>query len=144
MNPPPNVSLETDEQPVRSSSKEPFWWMLVMLGAAAAARLALRWDLPLPACGFKRLTGLPCPLCGGTRAMRSLADLHFATAFRFNPLVVLTAFAIVGWFVLWWTDRFREEPVVPQIKNCLQRWPVWWMVGGLVLVNWGYLIQTLP
>ena len=129
---------------IERSSREPLWWVLALLAAAAIARLMMQWKVVLPACNFKRLTGLPCPLCGGTRAMRSLADLDFGTAFHFNPLVVLAAFAILVWFAFWSLDRFRERPVLPRIKSRLRRWPVWWIVGGLVLANWVYLIRALP
>lgn len=118
--------------------------MLALLAAAAFARLIMQWNVALPACNFKRLTGLPCPLCGGTRAMRSLAELDLGTALHFNPLVVFSALAILGWFALWSLDRFLTRPVLPRIKIWLRRWPVWWIVGGMVLLNWAYLIRTLP
>lgn len=129
---------------VEQSSREPLWWVLALLGAAAISRLMMQWNVALPACNFRRLTGLPCPLCGGTRAMRSLADLDFGTALDFNPLVVIAAFLIVGWFALWTIDQFVEKPIRPRLKTRFQHWPIWWIFGGLVLVNWFYLIRTLP
>jgi len=66
-------------------------WPLVLLGAPLVLSLG---DLPL--CGFRHLTGVPCPLCGGTRACAALADGNFIAAWQLNPgLMVLLALAAV-------------------------------------------------
>jgi hypothetical protein len=144
--PPPPLPLPpvTEDLPPPRQRNEPLWWLLAMLGAAAVARVAMQWNVPLPACNFKRLTGAPCPFCGGTRALRSAAEFDLWAAFQFNPLVFLAGVAVILWFGLWLVDRCRVRPVQPQVKAWLQRWPVWWIVGGLVLANWAYLIRTLP
>ncbi len=43
----------------------------------------------LPPCFFRRLTGVPCPTCGGTRAAIALAHGDLAGALAVNPLVTL-------------------------------------------------------
>jgi hypothetical protein len=64
-------------------------WPLALLGAPLVLSLG---DLPL--CGFRHLTGVPCPLCGGTRVCAALADGNFWAAWQLNPgLVVLLALA---------------------------------------------------
>lgn len=138
--PPPLVTNENAER----SSREPLWWLLAMLGAAAFARVALQWNVPLPACGFKQFTGAPCPFCGGTRALRSVAEFDLWVAFQFNPLIFLAGVAVILWFGLWLFDRFRARPIQPRVKAWFQQWPMWWIAGGLVLANWAYLIRTLP
>ncbi|MDW7690602.1 DUF2752 domain-containing protein [Flammeovirgaceae bacterium SG7u.111] len=37
-------------------------------------------------CGFKNLTGIPCPLCGMTRSCLSTLSLNFGDAFAYHPL----------------------------------------------------------
>src|SRR6516225_2827850 len=51
-----------------------------------------------PGCIFHRTTGLLCPGCGSLRALHQLLHGHFITAFRFNPLwvVSLAALAVMG------------------------------------------------
>jgi hypothetical protein len=50
-----------------------------------------------PKCPFLLLTGLQCPGCGSTRAFYHLLHLHPITAFKFNPLMILTLpFLIYG------------------------------------------------
>jgi hypothetical protein len=51
-----------------------------------------------PTCIFHRTTGLLCPGCGSLRALHQLLHGYFITAFRFNPLLVvsLAALAVMG------------------------------------------------
>jgi hypothetical protein len=41
--------------------------------------------VPLFVCPFHTVTGLPCPGCGLSRALLSLASGHWAAALRFHP-----------------------------------------------------------
>lgn len=65
---------------------------LIIPVAAAAAVLAAQWligALPagLPTCPMLRITGLRCPLCGGTHAVLALVRGELWKAVRYNPLV---------------------------------------------------------
>lgn len=46
-------------------------------------------------CPLLTLTGIRCPLCGGTRCFKALAGFDFAKAFYYNPLVIAIT-AILG------------------------------------------------
>ncbi len=50
-----------------------------------AAVTVFGWEVPV-VCGFRRLTGHPCPGCGLTRSFTYLAHGHLADAFRINAL----------------------------------------------------------
>jgi len=80
----------------------------VALAAWGAARYVVPWvgSHPLLArlvarpCAFKALTGVPCPLCGGTRAAVHAARGRWFAAFLANPLgaaVVLSALVGGAW-----------------------------------------------
>ncbi|MEE1348254.1 MAG: DUF2752 domain-containing protein, partial [Bacteroidales bacterium] len=43
-----------------------------------------------PHCPFLMMTGFKCPGCGSQRAIHSLLHLDFATAFRYNAMLVLS------------------------------------------------------
>ena len=62
-----------------------------MLGAAAT--LPLLPGHPGIACPLRRLTGIPCPLCGMTTGVEEGVRLHLGRAFAANPggLVALVA-----------------------------------------------------
>jgi len=102
-------------------------WPLALLGAPLVLSLG---DLPL--CGFRHLTGVPCPLCGGTRACAALADGNFLAAWQLNPgLMVLLALAAAHSVQLGaeaWTGRR------------VQRWRIGadaWRAGFVILmVGW--------
>ncbi len=107
-------------------------WPLALLSAPAVLSLG---DLPL--CGFRHVTGLPCPLCGGTRACAALVDGNFIAAWQLNPgLMVLLALAAVHSVQLGfeaWTGRR------------VQRWRIGgdaWRAGIVVLLA-GWVLRLL-
>ncbi|MGV3771274.1 MAG: DUF2752 domain-containing protein [Verrucomicrobiales bacterium] len=102
-------------------------------GVAAVAYLFLRYKLPVPPCYFKTTSGVPCPFCGSTRAMAQLATLNIIQAFAFNPLLTLAA---AGSFLLCFKS-VREWMLYHQAA-------LGWILGGLVFLNWIYLVIFLP
>ncbi len=75
---------------------------------------AARWILP---CLLLTLTGLRCPLCGGTRCVRALAELDIAGAFYYNPMVVLTGVVCLYIFVRLVISCFGKDykPYAPRV-----------------------------
>lgn len=77
----------------------------------------------VPLCPLHSLTGLNCPLCGGTRAAYALLHGQFGTALHDN------AFAVIGipLLLLYWLHARRTgAPAVP-------RWLFWTVVAtGLI------------
>ncbi len=59
-------------------------------------------------CLFRNLTGFPCPGCGMTRALVSLARLDGAAAWAYNPAVVVVA-PLLLWLWAHWVGRLVEE-----------------------------------
>lgn len=58
-------------------------------------------------CPFLLLTGMPCPGCGGLRAMNDLSHGEFVSALSSNLLAVVLAAALaVGWTV-WMVGAIR-------------------------------------
>ena len=55
-------------------------------------------------CGFRWLTGYPCPLCGLTRAMFHLVKGHWQTAIEYHALspLVLVLLLIWNWVRIPW------------------------------------------
>lgn len=75
---------------------------LLIACALLTALVAVGWFshfLPHLPCTFHQLTGLPCPLCGGTRATTALLHGDLSRAARLNaiaiPAVLLGITAIV-------------------------------------------------
>lgn len=60
--------------------------------------LIIRGKMP---CMFRVLTGLYCPGCGGTRAVKALLTGHPIISFLYHP-VVLYGVVVGGWLVACW------------------------------------------
>lgn len=72
-----------------------FLWGGAALASAALAPFAPALAAGAPACPFHALTGLPCPTCGGTRALLALFQLDLPAALALNPLVAAGALAFL-------------------------------------------------
>lgn len=84
---------------------------LVMAAYVLAAALPLRGVDALPVlCPFRRLTGLPCPGCGGTHAFVAMAHGQFSAAWGYNPLAVAVFLAGLVWLFLTFTGRAPRLP----------------------------------
>lgn len=59
-----------------------------------------------PPCIFRKATGIYCPGCGSTRALRALFRGDFLAALRYNPFSVAVIFALPALLVLR-RPRFR-------------------------------------
>ena len=82
---------------------------ILVRAAAAALVLAGLWyftppELGFRLCGFRWLTGRPCPFCGLTHALFALAKGHWCDAIRLNGLSPL---ALAMLFALPWNGRVR-------------------------------------
>jgi Protein of unknown function (DUF2752) len=85
-----------------------------------ALRNSLRWTVlvavlgvlwaytppDLPVCGFRWLTGRPCPLCGLTHAIFALAKGRWSEALHCHPLSPLAAVMFAG--LLWNPPRLAR------------------------------------
>jgi hypothetical protein len=75
------------------------------------------WAAILPECSFRRLTGLHCPGCGGTRCTYRLLDGDLGGAIAMNAAIVVllfTAVVLVGMAVVReWKGRPDALPLIP-------------------------------
>lgn len=116
-------------------------WAGLLLAGAAMTALAIGCHAAgIRLCLFRRLTGVPCPTCGGTRAALHLLHGAPRSAWAANPLAsVLLAFAglyaLAASVSLLLTRRLPVPHATPRVRL--------WTVGillALLLLNWGYLI----
>jgi hypothetical protein len=82
-----------------------------------------------PICYFHQTTGLLCAGCGSLRALHQLLHGHLATAFRFNPLVVLSLPLMLGFGARYAAQMARNQPAPLRLR------PIWlWLVLAVVVV----------
>jgi hypothetical protein len=131
-------------------ARHAFWLVGPLVTFAAVVSLlivARHYDrLPVqpPECGFRKVAGIPCVGCGGTRSMRALSEGKLTEATRFNPAVVMGVLVSVAWVAAGWTRYLRGAlpPSIPEQNRRLKRNLL--VAGGLLLLNWIYLIFHLP
>lgn len=87
-------------------------------------------------CIFKKVTGVPCPGCGGTRAMELLLNGHIKESLLINPSAILIfIFSVVVFFWLVRDITNSDET----FQNLLRRkWNKWYFypVLAFILMNW--------
>ena len=123
--------------------RSPAWAFAGMLLLLAGARLSLAWPIPLPFCLLKRLTGIPCPLCGTTRCLQACSRLDFAAALHWNPLALLACAGIAAWFVAWAADRLWNRRWLGVFHRAFQGRAIRLGLLSAVLLNWVYLWLAL-
>lgn len=109
---------------------------LIALGVTYLKVIGPRlWD-----CGFRMMTGLPCPSCGATRSLAALVGGDPIASFRFNPLffcVFLVGGAWVVYAVVAWLAKLPRLRVLISHREI----PKLVLLGAtLVLVSWTFLI----
>ena len=119
-------------------------FFLLLLVCLELSVLMVQFHLAFPACGLRWLTGLPCPLCGGTRCLASLAHLQLSSAFLFNPLVCVLSLAISGWFFGWVFCPFRFAACFTALVLPLRRCLAWPFLLALLICHWFFLCLALP
>lgn len=95
-----------------------------MGGAAVGSLLAQPWNAEVVLCWFRRISGFPCPGCGLTRSVISLARGELVRSLEFHPFGVL----VLPWavtaasFPLWPTAlRRRAKERLERTSGALDR-----------------------
>ena len=64
-------------------------------------------------CYIRQQTGIPCPFCGGTRAVRALLEFNFISAWNYNPYV----FVLPVWVVCVLIAKVRKNKLLWLISS---------------------------
>ena len=91
------------------------------------------------ACTFKKITGIPCATCGGTRATFYLSHLQFKQSLLMNPMVFLGFICILMWGMTSLISIAFYKSKTFSFTMPGKRLLIILIVGGLLL-NWAYLI----
>jgi hypothetical protein len=110
-----------DEPPILAVAPPRQAWKLLpvlTIAALVAAIVFVHQNEPVankqyfPQCGFKKVTGLDCPGCGGLRATHALTHGRLLAAFQFHPGYILSL-PIVGFLVFLWLREWRRRGEMP-------------------------------
>ncbi len=87
---------------------------------------------PYNYCAFKRIVGIYCPGCGGTRALKAMLSGNFAASLLYHPAVLyFTVFYIIFMLRMFFMLRFNIGRV--SYKRVLF---FIWVGIGLILIQW--------
>jgi hypothetical protein len=111
--------------------------VLAVLLLALGILIAKATSVPVPAmpCGFRNLSGLPCAMCGGTRAASSLIGGDWTQAFYWNAMalpvlagmLITAAICLIEWvrgsaLIDWNPLRKRLGKLLPVTLTLLAAW----------------------
>ena len=94
------------------------WRVYLMLASVVIVVVYLIINGSGGVCAFKQATGIPCPMCGGTRAVRCLLKLDFVGTWSYNPYV----YALVLWiptYAICWKKKLYIACVTSSVANIL-------------------------
>ena len=134
------------EFPARDPRAVPFplvFGAMAILCAVASAILVRIPEAMLPAplrCPFLALTGLPCPTCGGTRALAALATGNLSGAFLLNPLLTTAALGISAAAAGSLGRRLTRSPALRCSLSRREEIALRGAVAAAVSLNWIYLM----
>lgn len=101
-------------------------------------------------CMFHALTGLYCPGCGGTRAVKYLLNGQIRTSIQYHPLVVYMAVVVTAEFITWLAAKIsgRSELYLGHgtcfIYLGIAVTAVNWIVKNVLLLGFGIDLLSSP
>ncbi|MBI4861380.1 MAG: DUF2752 domain-containing protein [Candidatus Riflebacteria bacterium] len=108
-------------------------WPVALSVYALAARGLL-------GCGFRSLTGLPCPFCGTTHALSALLMGRGLTSLGWHPLILPGVVLALAQSLVHIAELVGRTSLVP-----MRVWDrCWWWLFGLICLTWvGRLLALL-
>ena len=111
-----------------------------LVGLSLARWVPIAKLIPFWGCGFRKMTGIPCPGCGLTRVADRVAHFNVLGALKANPLgtVAAVAFAIA---IVWSFLHLVFKVPVPELVLSDREWTrVRWGALLLFVVNYAWVI----
>ena len=91
-------------------------------------------------CGVRKLTGLHCPGCGGTRCAKSILNLRWADAMGYNSML-MTGFLVFiagsAYLIIRMTLLGKPAPKLPNIRPC---W-IGFVIGAIIIFT---ILRNIP
>jgi hypothetical protein len=111
----------------------------IAAGLAAASLTDPNRPLPFEVCGFKLLTGLPCPTCGMTRALCHALHGHWSQSFTSHPAGLILTAGLVGWMAWSAAEAWHGR----EVHEALRKRVTQVFVGAGIAVSAAFWIAEL-
>jgi hypothetical protein len=114
---------------------------LFSLAALLAARFFPFHEFNVPLCGFRTMTGLPCPGCGMTTCYVMMTHGRFADALATSPAgVILFAGSVLGVLYVIWRWLLGGSRIQIVLSLAEKIW-VAVLTTVILMANWIYLLS---
>lgn len=114
--------------------------LIGLVGFAIARWVPIARIIPFWGCGFRKLTGIPCPGCGLTRVADRFAHFNLLGALKANPLGTLAAALFAAAIVGSALHLIFKLPV-PELVLEEKEWRrVRWSAFALFGLNYGWVV----
>jgi hypothetical protein len=138
------------ERPMRLQWQEPgsvdhelIWGSIALAGLIAFTVLPMDRIMGSTGyrCPFRAVTGLPCPACGGTRALVAMGSFDLSRGFALNPLVA-TGWCFAVFYVPYalFVGLFRRRRLRVTGVGRRQDRVLALLLVCVMLANWAYLL----
>ena len=88
-------------------------------------------------CEIRRVSGLPCPGCGGTRAFYHFFRGEIAQSFRLNPIIIYGAAAYLHFMLM----MFRRKRIGRKTESKV--WIQYYLYGAAAVLLLQWLIKII-
>lgn len=95
-------------------------------------------------CPFYALTGMPCPGCGGTRALMALGQGEVLTALSYNGFGLVVFFAAALLWIRWTYRRARGQAVPIASFSRTFAWAFFAATALWTVLRWTPLYPGIP
>ena len=115
-------------------------WQTAVIAAllGAAALTDPTHPLPFDVCVFHRLTGLPCPTCGMTRAVCHAVHGHWAQSVALHPAGLILVAGLAGWMLWTAAEAWRGRPIAEALRRHLSNALI---IGGVAVSGAFWIAQ---
>lgn len=114
--------------------------LIGVVGLAIARWVPIAMLIPFWGCGFRKLTGIPCPGCGLTRVADRVAHFNVLGALKANPLGTVAAVGFALAIVASVAHLTFKVPV-PELVLDDREWKrVRWGAVALFALNYAWVI----
>lgn len=89
-----------------------------------------------PFCPFHKLTGIPCPGCGGFRATKAFLQGDFLQSLYINPLSIIFCFSVLLFLILGWIDFFKQTNLTDSLLKKMSKPAPTAIILVIIFANW--------
>lgn len=93
------------------------------------------WLKSISECAFFKMTGIPCPSCGGTRAFISFFQGHWLKSIRYHAAVFYACLLAASFFLTQTLERLTGGRI-PGL-----RWHGWYWKAGIGIYVFQYIFK---